>query len=70
MEYRKLPHGEENISVLGLGSSSIGGAGEKEIAQAAEMAVENGINYFDLTILIWLPEMTSLSRYMGRFFPA
>ena len=48
MEYRKLPHGEENISVLGLGSSSIGGAGEKEIAQAAEMAVENGINYFDL----------------------
>ena len=48
MEYRKLPHGEEMISVLGLGSSSIGGAGEKEIAQAAEMAVENGINYFDL----------------------
>ena len=48
MEYRKLPHGEEMISVLGLGSSSVGGAGEKEIAQAAEMAVENGINYFDL----------------------
>ena len=45
MEYRKLPHGEEMISVLGLGSSSIGGAGEKEIAQVAEMAVENGINY-------------------------
>ena len=48
MEYRKLPHGEEKISILGLGSSSIGGAGEKEIAKAAEMAVENGINYFDL----------------------
>ena len=48
MEYRKLPHGGEKISVLGLGSISIGGSGEKEIAQAAEMAVENGINYFDL----------------------
>ena len=48
MEYRKLPHGEEKISVLGLGSSSIGGSGEKEIARAAEMAVKNGINYFDL----------------------
>ena len=46
MEYRKLPHGEEKISVLGLGSSSIGGSGEKKIARAAEMAVKNGINYF------------------------
>ena len=34
MEYRKLPHGGEKISVLGLGSSSIGGSGEKEIAQS------------------------------------
>ena len=48
MEYRKLPHGQEEISVLGLGSSSIGGAGEKEIASAAEMALEKGVNYFDL----------------------
>ena len=48
MEYRKLPHGGEKISVLGLGSSSIGGSGEKEIAPAAEMAVEKGIHYFYL----------------------
>ena len=31
MEYRKLPKGEEQISVLGLGTSSIGMAEEKEI---------------------------------------
>ena len=29
MEYRKLPHGSEQISVLGFGTSSIGMAGEK-----------------------------------------
>ena len=37
MEYRKLPHGEKMISVLGLGSSSIGGAGEKERPNVAEV---------------------------------
>ncbi len=29
MEYRKLPHGGEKISILGLGNSSMGAAGEK-----------------------------------------
>ena len=48
VEYRKLPHGEEKISILGLGTSSIGAAGEKEIEASAAMALENGINYFDL----------------------
>lgn len=48
MEYRKLPHGEEQISVLGFGTSSIGAAGEKEIESAMTMALENGINYFDM----------------------
>ena len=32
MQYRKLPKGTEEISVIGLGSSAIGEAGEKEIA--------------------------------------
>ena len=48
MEYRKLPHGEEQISILGFGASSIGAAGEKEIEAAMTMALENGINYFDM----------------------
>ena len=31
MEYRKLPHGEEQISVIGMGSSVIGEKTEKEV---------------------------------------
>lgn len=48
MEYRKLPHGDEQISILGLGTSSLGPSGDKEIQETALMAVENGINYIDL----------------------
>ena len=45
MEYRKLPHGEEQISVIGLGTSSIGTAGEKEIEATVDLALEHGVNY-------------------------
>lgn len=48
MEYRKLPHGEEKISILGFGTSSIGMADDREIEAAMTMALENGINYFDM----------------------
>ena len=48
MEYRKLPKGEERISILGLGTSSIGMAGEKEIEAAMTAALEAGINFFDM----------------------
>lgn len=48
MEYRKLPHGEEKISVIGLGSSSIAMSGEKEIEETVAFALENGINFFDM----------------------
>lgn len=48
MEYRKLPHGEEQLSVLGLGTSSIGAAGDKEIEATMGMALEAGINFFDM----------------------
>ena len=48
MEYRKLPHGEERISILGLGTSSIGAAGEDEIQATVELALEKGINFFDM----------------------
>ena len=48
MEYRKLPHGEERISILGLGTSSIGMAGEKEIRATVDLALERGVNFFDL----------------------
>lgn len=49
MEYRKLPHGEEQISVIGLGNSSLTSqVGEKEIQATVEMALESGVNYFDM----------------------
>ena len=38
MEYRKLPHGGENISILGLGTSSIQQAGEREIEETVVLA--------------------------------
>ena len=48
MEYRKLPHGDEQISIIGLGTSSIQAASEKEMEETLLLAVERGINYFDM----------------------
>lgn len=48
MEYRKLPHGNEKISVIGFGTSSIGEADEDDIIKTVRCAIDNGINYFDL----------------------
>lgn len=47
MEYRKLPHGEEQISVIGLGAGSINSSSEKEIEETVALAIENGVNFFD-----------------------
>lgn len=35
MEYRKLPKGEERISILGMGTSSIGASGETMLVRSA-----------------------------------
>ena len=48
MLYRKLPKGEEEISILGIGSSSIQASTEKEIEEIVAAAIENGINFFDM----------------------
>lgn len=48
MQYRTLPHGGKQISILGLGTSSIQESSEKEIEETIHLAVENGINYFDM----------------------
>ena len=48
MEYRKLPKGDEQISILGLGNSSTSQAGEKGMEEIISLAVENGVNYFDM----------------------
>lgn len=48
MEYRKLPHGNEKISVIGLGTSVVGESGETNAAKTVAYAIEQGINYIDL----------------------
>ena len=48
MQYRKLPKGAEQISVLGIGTSSIQASNEKEIEKIVDAAIENGINFFDM----------------------
>ena len=44
MEYRKLPHGEEMISVIGMGSSVVGEQKEADIIRTVEYALD----YFDM----------------------
>lgn len=50
MDYRKLPKGTENISVIGFGGSGLHQTGEKEAIETVSLALENGINYFDLAV--------------------
>ena len=48
MEYRKLPRGEEKLSVISFGSGSLGLASEEEIEVIIKEAINRGINFFDL----------------------
>lgn len=49
MEYRKLPHGEnECFGVLGLGTGSIYDNTDAEIERIIRTAIDHGINFFDL----------------------
>ncbi|MGI6005995.1 MAG: aldo/keto reductase [Ruminococcus sp.] len=50
MKYRKLPKGNEKISILGFGGSSIHEAGLEEGIETVRTALEKGINYFDLAV--------------------
>ena len=50
MEYRQLPHGNENekFGVLGIGMGGIGTTPPEEIEAIVRKAIANGINFFDL----------------------
>lgn len=48
MEYRTLPRGNENISVIGLGLASIRESDVAEMQRTIERALEGGINFFDV----------------------
>ena len=48
MQYRKLPHGEERISVIGMGTSVVGEHSEKNVTENINYMLDQGINYIDL----------------------
>ncbi len=48
MEYRKLPHGAEQISVIGLGTSVVGEHSVQNVVETVTFALDSGVNYIDL----------------------
>ncbi len=48
MEYRKLPHGKEQIGTLGIGTGGLKKNSDEEIELIIRTAIESGMNFFDL----------------------
>ncbi len=48
MEYRTLPHGGEQIGVIGMGSSVVGEQPEAQIIETVSYALDHGVNLFDM----------------------
>lgn len=48
MEYRKLPHGTERISVIGMGTSVAGETSVENVVETVTYALDHGVNYFDM----------------------
>ena len=48
MEYRKLPRGEERISIIGMGTSVVGEHSAKNVTETVCYALEHGVNYYDM----------------------
>ena len=66
MVYRKLPHGGEEISVIGLGIGSIHESAEDEIEDTVRFAMENGVNYFDMVASESKPYSPYGRAFQGR----
>ncbi|MDO4549608.1 MAG: aldo/keto reductase [Clostridia bacterium] len=65
MEYRALPHGAEQISIIGLGGGSLSGT-EEEMTSLLETAIENGVNYFDMAPSVAAPFAAYARAFAGR----
>lgn len=63
MQYRKLPRGEEKISVIGLGTVYYHHSDISEVEKTVRTALDHGINYFD-TIM----EEAQAFEHYGRAF--
>lgn len=67
MQYRKLPRGTEQISVIGMGMGSIHqNNSEEEIEQTVRLAMESGINYFDMAAPNEKPYVSYARAFEGR----
>ena len=64
MQYRRLPRGDEMISIIGLGNSSMGASGAKETEATVALALENGVNYFDMAAADAVP-FAAFGRAVG-----
>ncbi len=72
MEYRSFGRGKERISVIGFGMGSIHkAANSKEIGSALELALDAGINFFDLARVAtaWPPATIKSSHYTQATAP-
>lgn len=65
MEYRTLPHGGEQISVIGLGAGSLSGT-QEEMTAVLNAAQGSGINYFDLAPSFEAPWYAYAEAFAGR----
>ena len=66
MLYRKVGRTGDEVSVIGIGTSSNGPAGAEETARAVTMALDNGVNYFDLAAADGLTFETFGKALRGR----
>lgn len=67
MQYRKLPHGAEQISILGLGTSSIQAVDEREIEDTIRYAVECGHRNSRCPFYVdQMARMKTIAAYFGR----
>ena len=66
MQYRKLPHGDEEISIIGLGMGSIHEGSEAEIEETVRAAIGSGVNYFDMAASAAKPYASYARAFAGR----
>ena len=65
MEYRVLPHGGEQISVIGFGGSGLKGSVE-EMTGVISAAIDAGVNFFDLALAEAAPFPAYGRAFAGR----
>lgn len=66
MEYRKIPHGGEPVSVIGLGMGSLHESCEQEIEETVCIAIESGVNFFDMAASAYKPFPAYARAFAGR----